>query len=470
MQGLRDAFVRPMRGHIPRPLYDRADAGRQLAAKLSVYAGRQDLLVLGLPRGGVPVAYEIARALRAPLDIFVVRKLGVPGYEELALGAIASGGVRLLNDEIVHNLAISDDDIEAIVAREQKEIERRERAYRGDRPPVDVQGKTVLLVDDGVATGATLRAAVAALRVRKPAQIIAAVGVAPVETCVTLAAEVEELVCLLKPDPFWAMGLWFADFSPTTDEEVRRLLAQAADLLRTEQGAQVMTAAVSATARPIEQRSVQIAAGDVTLAGDLSIPQEAMGLVLFAHGSGSSRFSPRNRFVAQVLQAGGLATLLFDLLTAGEEEIDLHTRHLRFDIPLLAGRLVAATDWVLQQPTLAQFKIGYFGSSTGAAAALIAATQRPEVVRAVVSRGGRPDLALPVLPQVQAPTLLIVGGNDQPVIQMNEQALAQLCTEAKLEIVPGASHLFEEPGTLETAARLACEWFQHHLTAEKATA
>lgn len=470
MQGLRDAFVRPLRGRAPRPLYDRADAGRQLAAKLRPYAGRQDLLVLGLPRGGVPVAYEIAKALHAPLDIFVVRKLGVPGHEELALGAIASGGIRVLNEEIVHALALSDDEIEAVVAREQKEIERRERTYRGDRPPFNVQGKTVILVDDGVATGATLRAAITALRTQQPAKLIAAVGVAPVETCDVLETEVDELVCLLKPDPFWAVGLWFADFSPTTDEEVQRLLAQADELLRTEKGEQTMTTTPPMAERPIEQRSVQITAGDVTLAGDLSIPQGAEGLVLFAHGSGSSRFSPRNRFVAQVLQAGGLATLLFDLLTAGEEEIDLHTRHLRFDIPLLAGRLVATTDWVVQQPTLAQLKIGYFGASTGAAAALIAATQRPEVVGAVVSRGGRPDLALPVLPQVKAPTLLIVGGNDQPVIRMNEQALAQLRTEAKLEIVPGASHLFEEPGTLETAARLACEWFQHHLTAEKATA
>jgi putative phosphoribosyl transferase len=466
MQGLRDAFVRPLRGRVLRPLHDRADAGRQLAATLSAYAGRQDVLVLGLPRGGVPVAYEIAKALHAPLDIFVVRKLGVPGQEELAFGALASDGMRVLNDEIVHALALADDEIETVVAREQREIERRERTYRGDRPLFDVQGKTVILVDDGVATGATLRAALAALRARKPAKIIAAVGVAPVETCETLAAEVDELVCLLKPDPFWAVGLWFADFSPTTDEEVRTLLAQADDLLRTEKGEQSMTTMHTMTEQPIEHRSVQIAAGGVMLAGDLSLPQGAKGLVLFAHGSGSSRFSPRNRSVAQVLQAGGLGTLLFDLLTTGEEELDLHTRHLRFDIPLLANRLVATTDWVLQHTTLQHLKIGYFGASTGAAAALIAATQRPEVVAAVVSRGGRPDLALPVLAQVKVPTLLIVGGNDQPVIRMNEQALAQLRAEAKLAIVPGASHLFEEPGTLETVARLACDWFQRYLTAD----
>jgi predicted phosphoribosyltransferase len=211
-----------------------------LAEGLAAYDDHPDLLVLGLPRGGVPVAYEIARALHAPLDIFVVRKLGVPGHEELAMGAIASGGMRVLNDDVVQALAISQEQIEAVVAREQQEIERRERTYRGDRPPFDVQGKTVILVDDGVATGATLRAAIAALRARAPAKLIVAVGVAPVETCELLAAEVDKLVCLLMPDPFWAVGLWFTDFSPTTDEEVRSLLAQAGDLLRTDKGEQAM--------------------------------------------------------------------------------------------------------------------------------------------------------------------------------------------------------------------------------------
>jgi putative phosphoribosyl transferase len=450
-----------MHGYTHLPLRNRVDAGQKLAAKLSAYAGRQDVLVLGLPRGGVPVAYEIANALHVPLDIFVVRKLGVPGYEELAMGAIASGGGRVLNDEIVQRLAISDDIINAVAANEQREIERRERAYRRERVALDVQGKTVILVDDGVATGATLRAALAALRILKPAKIIVAVGVAPPETCESLESEVDEFVCLLKPDPFWAVGLWFAEFAPTSDDEVSTLLARAHE--RSRQDRQV-PAAKASTGRLPAPVSVQILAGQVKLAGDLCIPQAAKGLVLFAHGSGSSRFSPRNRFVAQVLQEGGLATLLFDLLTPSEEEIDERTRHLRFDIDLLAGRLVATTDWVLQQPEVQNLKIGYFGASTGAAAALIAAAQRPEAVAAVVSRGGRPDLALPVLPQVKAPTLLIVGGKDQAVIHMNEQALAQLHTEAKLEIVPGASHLFEEPGTLEATARLAGNWFRRYLT------
>ena len=212
-------------------------------------------------------------------------------------------------------------------------------------------------------------------------------------------------------------------------------------------------------------RSVKIPSTGVYLEGILSIPEDAKGLVVFVHGSGSSRHSPRNQFVARTLQEGGLATLLFDLLTASEEEVDLQTRHLRFDIDLLARRTMGVLKWLALQPYADELQRGLFGSSTGAAAALIAAAERPNQVGAVVSRGGRPDLAGAALPKVQAPTLLIVGGNDTVVIQLNEQALSQMQPgEKKLMIVPGASHLFEEPGTLEQAARLAADWFREHLS------
>ena len=214
-----------------------------------------------------------------------------------------------------------------------------------------------------------------------------------------------------------------------------------------------------------QEHVVHVSAGPVVLEGALGIPEGAQGLVLFAHGSGSSRNSPRNRYVAQVLRDSGLATLLIDLLTADEEAVDRVTAHLRFDISLLARRLIGATDWLGQYPATQRLTIGYFGASTGAAAALVAATERPSVVAAVVSRGGRPDLAGPVLPRVQAPTLLIVGGRDEPVIEMNREALAQLRVQKQLVIVPGATHLFEEPGTLEQVARLASQWFVRHLTA-----
>lgn len=210
-----------------KPLNDRAEAGRLLADKLTAYADREDVIVLGLPRGGVPVAYEIARKLKAPLDVFIVRKLGVPWQEELAMGAIASGGVRVLNDEVVRAYRISDDDIALVEAKEKEELVRRERAYRGDRPAPDVRGRTVLLVDDGVATGTTLKAGLAALRKLKPARIVVAVGVAPRSTYEELKAEADEVVCLLAPEIFYAISLWYQRFTQTTDEEVRELLARA---------------------------------------------------------------------------------------------------------------------------------------------------------------------------------------------------------------------------------------------------
>ena len=219
----------------------------------------------------------------------------------------------------------------------------------------------------------------------------------------------------------------------------------------------------------MDEQLVQVPAGAITLDGNLGVPAGARGLVLFAHGSGSSRHSPRNRYVAGVLREAGLATLLMDLLTADEEAIDLRTQRLRFDISLLADRLVGATDWLAQNPDTRDLTIGYFGASTGAAAALVAAAQRPDAVGAIVSRGGRPDLAGAALARVRAPTLLIVGGNDIPVIGMNQEAMAQLHVETKLEIVPGATHLFEEPGALEEVARLAREWFERYLCGRQRT-
>lgn len=216
------------------------------------------------------------------------------------------------------------------------------------------------------------------------------------------------------------------------------------------------------------ERPVRVPAGPVLLDGDLTIPRGAQGLVLFAHGSGSSRHSSRNRYVAQVLQEGGIGTLLMDLLTPEEERVDLYTRHLRFDIGLLADRLIAAIRWLNEQEGTRDLPVGLFGASTGGGAALVAAAREPTRIASVVSRGGRPDLAGDCLAHVGAPVLLIVGGHDQPVIELNEAAQAQLRCENRLEIVPGATHLFEEPGTLEQVARLATEWFRHHFPAQQA--
>ena len=206
---------------------DRHEAGRILAAQLQAYANRADVLVLALPRGGLPVGFEVAQALKAPLDIFLVRKLGVPGHEELAMGALASGGVRVLNEDVVRMLRISESVIDAVAKEEQRELERREQLYRDGRPALDVQGRTVILVDDGLATGSTMRAAVLALRRQHPAAIVVAVPVAAATTCAEFASEVDDVICASTPEPFHAVGLWYADFTQTTDQQVRDLLARA---------------------------------------------------------------------------------------------------------------------------------------------------------------------------------------------------------------------------------------------------
>jgi putative phosphoribosyl transferase len=229
MAGSRNETVSAARdGSASRRFRNRSEAGRILARELADYAGRDDVVVLALPRGGVPVGYELAKELGAPLDVFVVRKVGVPGYEELAMGAVATGGVLVLDERMVRRLGISAAEVERAVAAEQRELERRETAYREGREPPDLEGKTVILVDDGLATGASMRAAALAVRRHNPARVVVAVPLAAAETCNEFRDEVDEVVCALTPAPFYAVGLWYDDFSQTTDEEVRELLARAA--------------------------------------------------------------------------------------------------------------------------------------------------------------------------------------------------------------------------------------------------
>ena len=434
---------------VTRKFADRPAAGRKLAERLSSLAIK-DPVVLGLARGGVPVAYEVAQALGAPLDVLVVRKIGAPGNPELGIGAIAEGDVRVLNQDVVRELLVSVDELEAAVARARAEVEARVKRYRGSRPPLEVKGRTAIVVDDGLATGGTARAALRAIRARDPRRLILAVPVGAPETVRSLGEEADEVICLLEPELMWAVGLWYEHFEPTSDGEIITLLAgDAAD--------PPPRAATSA-------REVQIlVGGQARVAGDLVVPDPAHGLVIFAHGSGSSRHSPRNRQVARALNERGLATLLFDLLTV-EEESD---RANVFDIELLAGRLVAATHWARSESQLGQLPIGYFGASTGAGAALWAAAELGEEIGAVVSRGGRPDLAARRLGEVRAPTLMIVGGHDEIVIELNRQARDLMTARCEIAVVPGATHLFGEPGTLQEVARLASEWFERQLTSGK---
>ncbi|MFD5320809.1 alpha/beta fold hydrolase [Streptomyces sp. NPDC127098] len=409
---------------------DRIAAGRRLARDLAGLRKR-DVVVLGLPRGGVPVAAEAAQALGAPLDVAVVRKLGVPFQPELAMGAIGEDGARVLNEDVVRTVRVSDAELSEVEAAERVELDRRAREYRGGGGRVSLAGRTAVIVDDGIATGATARAACRSARARGAARVVLAVPVAPRDWRERIGDDADEFVCPETPAEFVAVGQFYEAFEQTSDAEVIACL------------------------RGGDRREVTIDAGEgVRLPGELTLPEGARGVVVFAHGSGSGRLSPRNRFVAEALSGAGLGTLLFDLLTPREEPDRANV----FDIGLLAARLRRATEAVPDD-----LAVGYFGASTGAAAALWAAAEPDSRATAVVSRGGRPDLADARLSAVTAPTLLIVGGSDPQVLELNRSARESLRGESRLAVVPGATHLFEEPGALSEVAELARDWFLDHL-------
>jgi putative phosphoribosyl transferase len=439
------------------PFLDRADAGRRLAGLLAsqpAIGQGTGTVVLGLPRGGIPVAYEIARALGAPLDVILVRKVGLPAQPELAMGAIGEDGIRVVNGDVILAEHVSDRQFGEVEERERAELARRADRYRAAHPRVPLAGKTAIVVDDGIATGSTARAACQVARAHGAARVVLAVPVAPRASIDALASVADQVVCAEVPEPFLAIGQWYQDFAQTRDEEVVGLLrrsreAEPDDMKPGEEG------------QAAADRDVIVLAGTVPLPGRLTIPAGARGVVVFAHGSGSSRSSPRNMFVAGALHVVGLGSLLFDLLTPDEEADRANV----FDIGLLAGRLSAATTWLRGQPGLREARVGYFGASTGAAAALRAAAEPGSGIAAVVSRGGRPDLAGASLGAVRAPTLLLVGGLDDRVLELNESARAQLGGESQLVVIPGAGHLFAEPGTLEQVASLARDWFLHYLRA-----
>ena len=447
---------------------DRDDAGRRLAERLTPFAGG-DVVVLGLPRGGVPVAAHVAEALDAPLDVIMVRKLGVPFQPELGMGAIGEDGVRVLNDEVIQAARVTPEELEAVEADETVELDRRARRYRHGRDRIDLRGRTAVVVDDGLATGSTARVACQVARAHGAARVVLAVPVAPQDWTERLADDADELVCVANPSGFLAIGQFYLDFGQTTDQEVVDRLDQAALRMRGRQPPDEDASAPSpspsegSNAPHVADPEVLVQAGPVALEGSLAVPEDPAGIVVFAHGSGSSRHSPRNRLVADALNRAGLATLLFDLLTQDEEQDRANV----FDTALLAGRLSAATAWLRERPEAQDLPVGCFGASTGAAAALWAASDPDSPIAAVVSRGGRPDLAARRLPTVTAPTLLIVGGADDVVLDLNRQAAALLGGPHRLAVVPGATHLFSEPGALEEVAQLAADWFTEHLAAAR---
>jgi len=411
---------------------DRVDAGHKLASHVK-HLRDKDLVVLGLPRGGVPVAYEVAKELGAPLDVIVIRKLGLPWHAELAMGAIGEGGVRVVNEEVVRLAHISEHDFGVVEAREKVEVDARASKFRAGRIPAPLRGRIALIVDDGIATGSTALAACKVARAMGASRVIFAAPVGAADTVHKLTIVADEVICPEIPRTLNSVGQWYEDFSATTDEEVIEILHR----------------------NLAEIEEIEIPIDGVLLRGDLTFPQGAKAIVVFAHGSGSSRHSSRNHEVARALNKASLATLLFDLLLEGKES----DRSNIFDIELLANRLLAATTWIRSKNELSNLPIAYFGAGTGAAAAICAAARSNVNIFAIVSRGGRVDLAERWLGQVSAPTLLIVGDRDDYVVELNKQAQIQLACENKLALVKRANHLFEEKGALENVLELARNWF-----------
>ena len=426
------------------PFLDRDDAARQLVAALGKYRGSKPA-ILAIPRGAVPMGRIVADALGGELDVVLVRKLGAPGNPEFAIGAVDEQGAVTLGEYAARAGADH-----AYVQRETRRqlalIRERRASYRPDRASLALFGRTVIVLDDGLATGSTMIAALKAVRAQRPGRLVCAVPVAAQDSLAQITQFADEVVCLATPQPFNSVGLYYLNFNSVTDAQVRDLLAAPASRTPGEPATAIYP--------------VRIPAGRLVLEGDLIVSSSPRGLVIFAHGSGSSRHSSRNRLVASALNQRGFATLLFDLLT-DQEDGDPATR---FDIPLLAQRLGAALEWARLDSSLSNLRIGLFGASTGAAAAIAVAAARPGEVAAVVSRGGRPDLAgTQALSQVRTPTLLIVGGADLQVLQLNHSAQAAMDNWAEVVIVPGATHLFEEPRALEQVADLAANWFDQWL-------
>jgi len=473
---------------------DRHEAGSQLAAELMPFASEQPVVV-ALPRGGVPVAVEVASALGAPIEFLAVRKIGAPGNPELAVGAVAEDGTRVLDPRSAGMLGMTRELLDARLEQESQELRRRVARYREGQPSIALRGRTAIVVDDGMATGMTELAAVRALRKRGAERIIVAVPVASSDAVAILEKEADRVISLTVPRRLYGVGMWYRDFAPVSDEEVLALLASArtgappaparpaspcAPAPPEETAPPEGTAPPEATPAPDvggspgeparpgatppeapapSEEELAFELDGLRLDANLTMPEVPRGLVVFAHGSGSSRLSPRNRAVAVALRDAGFASLLFDLLTEREGQ----RRELAFDVPLLSSRLEQVTREARSLARLRALPVGYFGASTGAAAALSAAAALGAEIAAVVSRGGRPDLAGERLPSVVSPTLLIVGERDREVLELNLRAAERLRCPHDLVAVAGAGHLFEEPGAMQRVAELAIEWFRRHL-------
>jgi putative phosphoribosyl transferase len=416
---------------------DRRDAGEKLAAVLKQKAYEQPV-ILGIPRGGAPVAAEVASALGGTLAVIVARKLGAPGNPELAIGAITASGVTYVNDEIASVIGASHDYIEAEKQRQALEASRREVLFDGHRRP-NLKDRTVIVIDDGVATGATAIAAIRAVKAEGARHVVIAVPVGPPEMIEYLGREADEVVCLEADPGFWAVGQYYDDFSQVSDDDVRAIL--------------------DAHRQPVAQdpsRRVNFKRGNINLVGILTTPAGAglFPLVIFVHGLGSGKDSPRNVTIAQHLVDAGIATLLFDLSGHGESSYDPHN-----GVEAYAADLQAAFTWAVAQPEVKKDAIGVAGSSLGATVAVMALNEGRVQPTTMVLRA--PPVEAEDFRRVNVPSLVLIGSLDPLRSGVEQPVLA--CPALTLSVVPGASHLFEEPGTLEQALRLTVEWFVSHL-------
>jgi putative phosphoribosyl transferase len=416
---------------------DRLQAARKLLSVLSPLVGKEEAphrpLVLGIPRGAVPMAKIIADALGAELDLVLVHKFTLAHQPEFAVGSVSENGQIYLNPE-ASSFEKSEVALADAASRAIFHLQAKRRLYTPHRQSISMRGRQVIIVDDGIATGSTALAAVRFVKQQGALSVIVATPVASKEAVQLLQEEGAEVVASFVPERFYAVSQFFDDFSEVTDREVVRALSG-------------------------EYPETTLHLGDVDLKGFLHVPEEAHGLVLFSHGSGSGRNSLRNQFVAKSLFEAGFATLLVDLLNDEESQ----NRDLVFDIEFLTSRLLEIENWIVTDPTISELPLGVFGASTGAAAAMAMASDEKSNVCAIVSRGGRPDLDPRDPELVRAPTLFLVGEEDKQVLIWNREVFARLKCTKELIVILGATHLFEEPGTLEQVAAHAQNWFERHL-------
>ncbi len=436
---------------------NRNQAGKLLAKELkNISLDRDNTVVIALPRGGVPVAYQVAKELNLPLDIFCVKKIGYPSNPELAMGAVTEDGETYINQSLKFSSGLSNDTIESLRIRTYEKAKEQTMRLRGNRAAMNIQGKSILLIDDGIATGATVEAAIKLLHQKGAKEIILAVPVASKQASRKLSPAVDKFIALDIPERFHAVGQWYQEFQQVDDQEVIEILQQR------RQDSPLLESSSSEITSKMTIEDITISYGSNQLHGRVRLVPAAKAWIVFAHGSGSSHLSTRNNWVAQQLNEAGFSTLLFDLLTPQE---DLNYRK-RFNIGMLAERLSFTVNWLIKSSYyLPNTPIGLFGASTGAAAALVCAAEEQDrlPLYTIVSRGGRPDLAgSKNLAAVSMPTLLLVGDNDFEVIELNRNALKKL-SEGYMELIPGATHLFEEPGTLADVANRTCMWFDEQL-------